>query len=318
VAPDSTAFEAARERDHRRLANRAVIVSAIGLGLTGLIELAIAILTGSVGLLGDALHNLSDVSTSGVVFFGFWVSKKTPTERYPYGYERAEDLAGLGVALVIWLSAGLAGYESVRKLVSGAGTNYVAIGMAAAVVGIVGNLAVSRYKLRIGTVIHSSALVADAHHSQLDALSSLGAFIGLTLVALGFRIGDPIAGFAVTILIIEVGFEVTRDVLHHLLDGIEPELLASTTEIAAATPGVARVAGARGRWTGRSIRLELTLGLSPGVDPPDLEAELLRRLKERHEAVREVLVRVPTNPDRVASPAGQASADIPTAELDEP
>ena len=59
----------------------------------------------SVGLLSDALHNLSDVSTSAVVFLGFRLSRRVATPRYPYGWERAEDLAGLGVALVVWASA---------------------------------------------------------------------------------------------------------------------------------------------------------------------------------------------------------------------
>ncbi len=90
-----------QEAEHRAAANRAVGVSAVGLAVTGGIELALAVLTGSVGLLGDALHNLSDVSTSAVVFLGFRISRRPPTERYPYGFERAEDLAGLGVALVI-------------------------------------------------------------------------------------------------------------------------------------------------------------------------------------------------------------------------
>jgi cation diffusion facilitator family transporter len=281
----------ARDVADRRLATRAVSVSAVGLALTGLAELAVAIVTGSVGLLGDAIHNLSDVSTSAVVFFGFWVSKKVPTERYPYGYERAEDVAGLGVALVIWLSAGLAAFESYRKLVSGAGTSNLGLGMAAAVIGIAGNLLVSRYKQRIGVRIHSSALVADAHHSRLDALSSVGALGGLILVAAGYPIGDPIAGFAVTVLILEVGFEVTRDVLHHLLDGIEPELLASLRSIAASAPGVNSVLGARGRWTGRSIRLELTIEPAPGADLRAIEARLLGRLQQEHEAVRELVVR---------------------------
>ncbi|HSZ30332.1 MAG TPA: cation transporter, partial [Pseudonocardiaceae bacterium] len=67
----------------RRLANRAVGVSAVGLAVTGLVELVIALITGSVGLLGDALHNLSDVSTSAVVFLGFRLSRRPATERYP-------------------------------------------------------------------------------------------------------------------------------------------------------------------------------------------------------------------------------------------
>jgi cation diffusion facilitator family transporter len=235
---------------------------------------------------------LTDVSTSAVVGFGFWVSKKRPNERYPYGYERAEDLAGLGVALVIWLSAILAGVESYRKLVSGSGTSNVALGMAAATLGVVANLAVARYKHRIGSRIHSAALLADARHSRLDALSSVGAFVGLALVAAGFPIGDPIAGFAVTLLIVEVGFEVTRDVFHHLLDGIEPEVLVAARSVAAHTPGVVAVVGARGRWTGRSLRLELVVQPAAGVDVAALERVLLEAIQPDNEAVHEVIVRV--------------------------
>jgi cation diffusion facilitator family transporter len=296
--PDSTTpptpppnVASGRDASDRRLATRAISVSAAGLALAGLAELAVALVTGSVGLLGDALHNLSDVSTSALMFFGFWVSKKPATDRYPYGFERAEDLAGLGIALVIWLSAGLAAFESYRKLVSGAGTNSLGLGIVAALVGVAANLAVSRYKQQIGTRIHSSALIADAHHSRLDALSSVGALGGLVLVAAGFPVGDPIAGFAVTLLILEVGYTVTRDVLHHLLDGIEPELLVALRELAASVPGVTAVLGARGRWTGRSIRLEVTIVPAVGVELQEIEATLLARIQMEHEAVRELLVR---------------------------
>ena len=123
--------------------------SARGLGATGLAELLLAVLTGSVGLLGDAIHNLSDVSTSAVVFLGFRLSRRPATERYPYGLERAEDLAGIGIAVVIWASA-LAGYESIRKLLVHGPTTHIGAGVAGAVIGIIGNLAVARYKLVVG------------------------------------------------------------------------------------------------------------------------------------------------------------------------
>src|ERR1700730_17188449 len=131
---------------HRRDANRAVGFSAAGLALTGLVELLLAVITGSVALLGDAIHNLSDVSTSAVVFLGFRVSKKPASRTHPYGYERAEDLAGLGVALVIWLSAVFAGYESYRKLIGNGTTTDVWLGMAGAVLGIAGDPAGARDK----------------------------------------------------------------------------------------------------------------------------------------------------------------------------
>jgi cation diffusion facilitator family transporter len=246
----------ADDASERRQANRALAVSAVGLTLTGVIELLIAILTGSVGLLGDALHNLSDVSTSALVFLGFQASKKAPTDRYPYGYERAEDLAGVGIAIVIWASAVFAGVESVRKLIDHGHTSHVGIGMIGALLGIIGNQVVARYKLIVGRRINSATLVADAKHSWLDALSSAGALAGLVAVAFGLRWGDPVAGLAVTAFIGHVGWEVTSDVLHRLMDGIDPDILTAAEAAAAEVPGVHHV-HAQARWTGRTLRVEL-------------------------------------------------------------
>ena len=246
----------------RRQANRAVAVSAVGLALTGLLELAIAVLSGSVALLGDALHNLSDVSTSALVFVGFRASRKLPTERYPYGYERAEDLAGIGVALVIWGSALVAGFESVTKLLRHGSTTHLGWGIAAAAVGIAGNQIVARYKLVVGRRIRSATLVADAKHSWLDALSSAGALLGLIGVALGWGWADAVAGIVVTGFICHVGWEVTVDIAHRLLDGVDPEIITTAEAAAAKVPGV-KHAHARARWTGRTLRIEVEGFLNP-------------------------------------------------------
>lgn len=246
----------ADDAGERRQANRAIATSGIGLTITGLLELAIAILTGSVGLLGDAFHNLSDVSTSVLVFLGFRASRKSATDRYPYGFDRAEDLAGIGIAIVIWGSAGFAGVESIRKLIVHGHTSHVGIGMAGAVIGIVGNQVVARYKLVVGRRINSATLVADAKHSWLDALSSAGALVGLIAVAFGLSWGDPVAGIAVTLFICHVGWEVTNDVVHRLMDGIGPEIIAAAEAAAASASGVQH-AHARGRWTGRTHRIEV-------------------------------------------------------------
>jgi len=264
ATPTQPAVARHDEAAHRRDANRAVGISAVGLALTGGIELALAIVTGSVALLSDALHNLSDVSTSAVVFLGFRISRRKPTPGYPYGYERAEDLAGLGVALVIWASAVFAGYVSVRKLVDNGGTTQVGLGIAGAALGIVGNQVVARYKLLVGRRIQSMTLIADARHSWLDALSSLGALVGLVLVAVGQRWGDPIAGFAVTLFILHVGYQVTGEILHHLMDGIDPEVILATRAAAQSVVGVDDVA-VRGRWMGRSLILEIEAELDDDV-----------------------------------------------------
>ncbi len=240
----------------RRAADRAVGFSAAGLAVTGMVELLLALFTGSVALLSDALHNLSDVSTSLLVFIGFRASAKPATERYPYGYERAEDLAGVGIAAVIWVSAAVAAYESVTKLLDHGHTHHVGWGITGAAVGIAGNQVVARYKLRIGRRINSATLIADAKHSWLDALSSAGALLGLVCVAAGLPWADAVAGILVTGFICHVGWEVSTDVAHRLMDGVDADILTAAETAAATVPGV-RHAHARARWTGRTLRVEV-------------------------------------------------------------
>jgi cation diffusion facilitator family transporter len=227
--------------------------------------------TGSVGLLGDAIHNLSDVSTSAVVFLGFRLSRRPPTERYPYGLERAEDLAGIGIAVVIWASAVFAGYESIRKLIDHGHTSHVGVGIAGAVIGILGNQIVARYKLVVGRRINSATLIADARHSWLDALSSAGALAGLVAVASGQAWGDPVAGLAVTAFICHVGYEVTADVVRRLADGIDPAVISAAETAAGSVPGVIH-AHARARWTGRTLRVEIEGWVDPDLPARDADA----------------------------------------------
>ena len=270
----ATAFPLPRMRDDtadRHAANRAVAVSAVGLAGTGLAELLLALLTGSVGLLGDAIHNLSDVSTSAVVFLGFRLSRKPASERYPYGLERAEDLAGIGIAVVIWASAAFAGFESIRKLVGHGHTTDVGWGIAGAVIGIAGNQVVARYKLGIGKRIGSATLVADARHSWLDAISSAGALAGLIAVACGQSWGDPVAGLAITAFICHVGYEVTSDVVHRLADGVDPEVIRAAEAAAGSVAGVVH-AHARARWTGRTLRVEIEGWVDPDLTARNADA----------------------------------------------
>jgi cation diffusion facilitator family transporter len=258
------------EAEHRSAANRAIAVSAIGLGFAGVFELVFALLTHSVGLLGDALHNLSDVSTSALVFIGFRMSRRRPNPRFPYGYDRAEDLAGLGVALVIWASAVFAGVESYLKLVNQGGTQHLGLGMTAAAIAIVANQVVARYKGRVGLRIQSATLLADARHSWLDAISSLGALIGLVGVAIGWPRADAVAGLAVTLFIAHVGYEVTGDLLKHLMDGVDDDLIHRAETAARDVPGVT-AATAKARWTGRQLRVQVLAVLEPHTELVDAD-----------------------------------------------
>ena len=258
------------DRQERREANRAIAVSAVGLAATGLVELLLAILTGSVGLLGDAIHNLSDVSTSAVVFLGFRLSRKGPTERYPYGLDRAEDLAGVGIAIVIWASAAFAGYESIRKLARSRQHQPRR----------------PRHRRRgAGHHREPGRRPVQAHRGQAHQLRDAdrrcpallarcpvfsGALAGLVAVSLGFRLGDPIAGMAVTLFICHVGYEVTKDVVQRLADGVDPAVITAA-EAAAGSVRRSIHAHARARWTGRTLRIEIEGWVDPDMSVRDAD-----------------------------------------------
>ena len=263
--------QVAREVVDRQDAHRAILVSAAGLGVAGLIELAIAALSGSVGLLSDALHNLADVSTSLVVFLGLRVSRRPATSSHPFGWERAEDVAGLGVALAIWVSAAFAGYLSVHKLFIHGSTTDVGWGIGAAAIGVIGNQVVARYKLRVGRRIQSATLVADAQHSWLDALSSAGAMVGLIGVAVGWSWADAVAGLLVTGFICHVGYEVTSELVRHLMDAVEPRVVEAATSAATQVDGVAH-AHVRARWMGRTLLVEVEGFVAPAMTVGAAEA----------------------------------------------
>src|ERR1700728_2296325 len=141
-------------------------------------------------------------------FSGSGCRHRRPPGASRMALERAEDLAGVGIAVVIWASAAFAGFESVHKLIEHGRTAYVGAGIAGAALGIIGNQVVARYKLAAGKRIGSATLIDDARHSWLDALSSAGALAGLVAVALGQSWGDPVAGLAVTAFICHVGYQV--------------------------------------------------------------------------------------------------------------
>jgi len=172
--------------------------------------------------------------------------------------------------VVIWASAAFAGFESIRKLVNHGHTTHIAVGIAGAVLGIAGNQLVARYKLRVGKRINSATLIADAKHSWLDALSSAGALAGLVAVAFGLPWGDPVAGLAVTAFIGHVGYEVTKDVVHRLADGVDPDVITTAEAAAGSVPGVIH-AHARARWTGRTLRVEIEGWVDPELPAKDAD-----------------------------------------------
>lgn len=245
---------------------RALVWSFVALFGTAVAQLAVVLLTGSVALLSDTIHNFSDALTSVPLGIAFVLGRRAASRRYTYGFGRAEDLAGIVVVGLIAASALLAGYESVRRLVDPQPMRYLWVVMLAGVIGFAGNELVARYRIRVGREIGSAALVADGLHARTDGFTSLAVVLGAAGAGLGFPIADPLVGLAITVAILLVLRDAAREVFRRLMDAVEPELVERAERAAAEVTGVLAVREIRMRWIGHSLRAELAVAVDGSLD----------------------------------------------------
>lgn len=242
---------------------RVVGVGSLGLAIVAAVELSVAAVSGSAAVLADGLHNLGDVFTTVALAVAFMLSRRAPSRRFPYGYHRGEDLAGLAVLLLIVASAAASGVAAIEHLLHEQGVSHLPYAIGAALVGFVGNELVAQYKIHAGNRLGSVALVADGKHSRVDGLASLGALAGLIGASLGAPVLDPVAGLVITVAIVAVAWDTARNVGGRLLDAADESLVDEIAGVTKEIEGVLGVDDVRARWTGRRLWVELTLRVDP-------------------------------------------------------
>ncbi|GII60006.1 cation efflux system protein [Sphaerisporangium krabiense] len=241
---------------------RVLAISFAALTVTAIVQAVIVAFSGSVALLGDTLHNFADALTAVPLALAFWVGRRAATRRFTYGYGRAEDLAGIVIIVLIAASAGLAGYEAVKRLISPQDVRALGWVAAAGLVGFLGNELVARYRIKVGREIGSAALVADGLHARTDGFTSLAVLLGAGGAALGFPIADPIVGLLITVAIVFVLRDAAREIYHRLMDAVDPELVERAEHLLAEVPGVEGVGSVRLRWIGHTLRAEVDIVVS--------------------------------------------------------
>ena len=238
-------------------------VSLVVLLATAAMQVAVFLVTGSVALLADTIHNFGDAATALPLWLAFALSRRSPTSRFTYGYGRAEDLAGLFIVLVILASGILAGYESAIRLFDPPGVEFLWAVAIAAGVGFLGNEAVALLRMRVGREIGSAALVADGYHARVDGLTSLAVLLGTVGLWLGYPLADPIVGLVITLAILQIVVQSGKTVFARLLDGVEPEMVEEVRRGAAETAGVQEVSDVRVRWLGHRLLAEVNIAVGP-------------------------------------------------------
>ena len=163
----------------------------------------IFVVTGSVALLADLIHNVGDALTAVPLGVAFALRS-----------ERAEGYAGLAVVLAIFISACVAAYEAIVRIINPEAPEHLLALALAGAIGFLGNLLAAFIRTRAGRRLDSPALMADGNHARADAYVSLGVVLSAVVVALGFDLGDPLIALVITAAILRITWESWRTIRH--------------------------------------------------------------------------------------------------------
>jgi len=187
-----------------RAGMRAVALALLVLGLTAAAQVAVFAASGSVALLADLIHNAGDAATAIPLGIAFALRSA-----------RAERWAGVAVVVAIFVSACVAGYQAVHRLIEPADVRHLGALAAAGAVGFAGNWIAALIRSRAGRRLDSPALVADGAHARADAYVSLAVVASAAVVAIGLPIADPLIGLGITVVILRITWDSWRTVRAH-------------------------------------------------------------------------------------------------------
>jgi cation diffusion facilitator family transporter len=186
---------------------KAVALSLLILGLAAVAQLLVFLLTNSVALLADLIHNFGDALTAVPLGIAFFLRSV-----------RGEKLAGLAVVLAILISACVALYETILRFIHPHALTHLWVLAAAGVIGFIGNELAAQIRLRAGTRLGSAAMTADGNHARIDGFVSLGVVGSAIVVGLGLNIADPIIGLVITLVILKITWDSWRTVRAATID----------------------------------------------------------------------------------------------------
>ena len=183
---------------------RAVVLALLVLGITATAQTLVFVASGSVALLADLIHNFGDAATAIPLAIAFALRSA-----------RAESVAGLAVVFAIFVSACVAGYEAIDRLIDPREVEHAGALAAAGVLGFLGNWLAALIRTRAGRRLDSAALIADGAHARADAYVSLAVIASALAVALGLTAADPLIGLGITLVILRITWQSWRTVRGH-------------------------------------------------------------------------------------------------------
>lgn len=209
------------KNDFQKVANKVSFITIVGNVVLSVIKLLAGIIAHSNAMISDAIHSASDVFSTFIVLIGIKVSSKSADKEHPYGHERLECVAAIVLSVVLLITGLGIGMDALKNIMQGAYSHLQVPGMlalVAAIVSIVAKEGMYWYTRYYAKKIDSSALLADAWHHRSDAISSVGALIGIAGARLGFPIMDSIASLAIFVFIVKAAYNIFKDAMDKMVD----------------------------------------------------------------------------------------------------
>lgn len=267
--------------------------------ILSLLKLIAGIVARSGAMVSDAVHSASDVFSTIIVMIGIRISSKESDKEHPYGHERMECVAAIVLAVILFLTGLMIGYQGLIKIISG---KYGELGIPgalalwAAVISIVVKEWMYWYTRINAKKINSAALMADAWHHRSDALSSIGSFVGILAARLGFPVMDPIASVIICIFILKAAIDIFKDAISKMVDqSCDEETENRLRKIILSEPGVLAVDLLRTRMFGNKIYVDVEIaaeGSRTLTETHSIAAKVHEKIENEFQDVKHIMVHV--------------------------
>ena len=284
-----------------KIAMKVSIISIIANVVLAAFKLVAGVFAHSGAMVSDAIHSASDVFSTFVVMIGIKIASKEPDEEHPYGHERMECVAAIILATILCIT-GLGIGKNALEFITGNSSEVSVPGMLAliaAIVSIIVKEAMFWYTRHYAKMIDSGALMADAWHHRSDALSSIGAFIGIIFARMGYVMMDSIACLVICVFIVKAAYDIFKDAIDKMVDkSCSLEVEAEIRTIVMSVDGVKGIDSLSTRLFGNKMYVDIEIradGEKTLNETHEIAEAVHDSIEAQFEKVKHIMVHV--NPD---------------------
>ena len=284
-----------------KIAMKVSIISIIANVVLAAFKLVAGILAHSSAMVSDAIHSASDVFSTFVVMIGIKIASKEPDEEHPYGHERMECVAAIILATILCITGLGIGKNALSNITGNSGEMAVpgVLALIAAIVSIIVKEAMFWYTRHYAKKIDSGALMADAWHHRSDALSSIGAFIGIIFARMGYVMMDSIACLVICVVIVKAAYDIFKDAIDKMVDkSCSLEVEAEIRTIVMSVDGVKGIDSLSTRLFGNKMYVDIEIradGEKTLNETHEIAEAVHDSIEAQFEKVKHIMVHV--NPD---------------------